>query len=634
MDLENARIDDFMIYDRALTAAEVTRQYQTGGPVGELGRAWMPYPAHGATEVPRGVACNWRPGDYAVSHDVYFGTDWDDVNDADTSSGVFVDNREPNEYDPPGELDFDTTYYWRIDEVNESDGNSPWKGSVWSFTAANFIIVDDMESYDGAGNPIYFIWDDGWVNGSGSEVDLGVDPIEPVHAGSQSMEYVYQSDGGPFGDLDYYSEIEVPISRLEKIGPDWTVSGVKALTLFFYGDSDNDVNDTEQMYVALEDTTGAGSYTQIDYGYYGEDMNDIRKDEWQDWNIKLSDFGGVDLNNVAKVYIGFGIRGNPNPAGTPGGSGTVYFDDIRLYRPRCIAKWSLRADLTGDCIVDLADVGQMGEAWLRTDANLSPVLDPDAGASLIGWWKLDDGPGSTATDSSIYANNGTITGEYEWVEDHNDDNDGDAVEFTNGICRVPDALHLRPAAQVSASAWINYSVDQGASPRIVVKGGDNREAYCIEVRGSDSLRFYVRDTSGTSYNADSPDDTLERGEWVHLAGTYDGSLVKCYIDGQVVGDNDQAIAIALSQDTNDLAIGNRPDANDRPFKGTIDEVRVYGRALSAAEVAWLATDGTGYVPLRSPANLHDEEPKGQKVVNFKDFDRMLDTWLLELLWPR
>lgn len=246
---------------------------------------------------------------------------------------------------------------------------------VMGVSQAGYTVVDDMESYCrgvGCDNYIYDTWFDGFalppVNNSGSEVGLGIDPTEPVHGGTQSMVYVYDSgDTGGYG-LDYYSEIEREFSD----PCDWTAFGVKALTLFFYGDADNDANDTEQMYAGLEDTRGGISYAQVNYGLYGEDMNDIKKEEWQEWNIALTDFTGVDANNVKKIYIGFGIRGNTT---VPGGNGTVIFDDIRLYLPKCIPlRLKPVADLSDNCLVDFADIGIMALDWLETEhAQESPA---------------------------------------------------------------------------------------------------------------------------------------------------------------------------------------------------------------------------------------------------------------------
>ena len=85
-----------------------------------------PDPGDGATDVPRNVTLNWSSGDSVISHDIYFGTTFDEVNDAT----VPVANQECDEYNL-SDLDFRKTYYWRIDE---NDASATYKGDVWSFT--------------------------------------------------------------------------------------------------------------------------------------------------------------------------------------------------------------------------------------------------------------------------------------------------------------------------------------------------------------------------------------------------------------------------------------------------------------------------------------------------------------------
>lgn len=330
-------------------------------------KACFPTPADGAKDVATDVVLSWLPGVDANSHDVFFGTDWCDVNDANSSwpvsSGpndpnVYKDRQDANSYDPCG-LELGTIYYWRIDEVNDTCDPCLWPGNVWQFTV-NHIVLDDFEDYNDVANPIWDTWLDGWWNDTGSELDLGIDPCDPVHGGKQSMIFDYNNsyDWG----AGYYSEIVAAIADLG-IGSDWYGLGAKALTLHFYGDPNNDANDTEQMYVGLEDSNVSGSYGEVRYSDYGEDMNDIKIAKWQEWNIDLQDFNdaGVDLNDVNNVYIGFGYRSNQE---VPGGSGTVYFDDIRLYLPRCIPAYAPAADLTGDCFVGFEDLETMAEEWL------------------------------------------------------------------------------------------------------------------------------------------------------------------------------------------------------------------------------------------------------------------------------
>ena len=110
-------------------------------------RAVNPDPADGAIVEDTWVNLRWMPGDYAVSHDVYLGENFDNVNDG--AEGTFVDNQPASSlvigfpgFAYPDGLVPGTTYYWRIDEVNDADPNSPWKGPVWSFRVPPRIAYD------------------------------------------------------------------------------------------------------------------------------------------------------------------------------------------------------------------------------------------------------------------------------------------------------------------------------------------------------------------------------------------------------------------------------------------------------------------------------------------------------------
>jgi hypothetical protein len=126
-------LDDFRIYDRALTQAEILTAMKGGG----FGAAGDPSPADKATDVPRDAALSWAVGPFAKTHDVYLGAGFADVNDASRTSGtgaLVSRGQDANSYDPPGVLELGKTYYWRIDEVNAAPDNTIFKGSVWSFT--------------------------------------------------------------------------------------------------------------------------------------------------------------------------------------------------------------------------------------------------------------------------------------------------------------------------------------------------------------------------------------------------------------------------------------------------------------------------------------------------------------------
>jgi hypothetical protein len=608
--------------------------------------AYWPLPRDGARDAQLDAVLSWWPGIYAAdpgAHDVYFGTSWDDVNDATTSSGVYMgsQNLDANTYDPPALLNLGGTYYWRVDEHNDANGNL-WKGDVWQFRVADYIDIEDFESYDLIDNLI----DGTWLGGirpapppyyfefvNGAVIALGASytsPPEPVHGGKQSMIFLYDNSG--WGGLPYYSESERTFAEPQ----DWTQA--KVLTLYYRGDPNNDANSTEQMYVGIEDSRGPAGAAEVPYGYYAdEDMSDIKVAEWQEWNVALGEFTGVHLNDVNKIYIGFGDEGSE----VEGGFGLVYFDDIYVSLPRCVpSRLPTELDFNGDCVVDFGDVGLMAADWLRTDVNfldLGIVPQAPGPAGLVAWWKLEETDGNTPVDYSGHGYNGVLEGDYDWTGGHSG---GTAADFDNGRVLVGDAPALRPQTKLSISAWAYYTTEQDHSARIIVKGPDNKETFGLEIDGGDEATFHVRDVNNNRHPANSD---VWRNEWLHLAGTFDGdsNTVRCYVNGQLAGDDAENDGVDFvnrgmitSQDTNDLAIGNRSDADDREFEGAIDDVRLYNYALSEPEVVWLATDGTGYRSLQSQFNLYDAEPVGQRqVINARDFAILADAWLDAKMWP-
>ena len=147
-----------------------------------------------------------------------------------------------------------------------------------------------------------------------------------------------------------------------------------------------------------------------------------------------------------------------------------------------------------------------------------------------------------------------------------------------------------------------------------------------------SASWAIRDPSHSNHSVESGD--LSLNEWFHVAGTYDGDSVKLYINGQL-DQQDSTGGVDILQDSNDLSIGNTADIDDRAFIGKIDDVRIYDYALSAAEVAYVATAPVydGYVALTAQSNIYDEEAQGAKAVNFRDYAVIMASWLEEKLGP-
>jgi hypothetical protein len=307
------RVDEFDAVD---TYKGNVWSFTTQGAVGD------PNPANGAVDVKQTQIITWSPGVFAASHEVYFGTDKDAVKNADTSSPEYKGggNLGAESYEP-AKLEWNTTYYWRIHEANNVNPDSPWTGNVWSFTTANFLIVDDFEDYDVGNNEIWWVWIDGLGyashptlpahpgNGTGSMVGdetTGSYMEETiVHGGGKSMPVFYDNS------VLRYSEVEKTLTYPH----DWTENGVSTLSIWFRGISDNAA---ETLYVVLN---GSAVVTN-------DNPDAALGEEWTEWNIDLQTFG-VNLANVNTIGLGLGNRSNPQA----GGSGLVFFDDIRLYRP-------------------------------------------------------------------------------------------------------------------------------------------------------------------------------------------------------------------------------------------------------------------------------------------------------------
>jgi hypothetical protein len=136
-----------------------------------------------------------------------------------------------------------------------------------------------------------------------------------VHGGQQSVPFSYDNNKQGFAK---YSEIEKTLDYPR----DWTAESMAELSLWFYGDS---ANDLESMYVAISNSTGQPAVVIHD------NPNAAQIDSWTEWVIPLKSFAdrGIDLTDVDRIAIGFGTRGNMT---IPGGRGKMLFDDIRLYR--------------------------------------------------------------------------------------------------------------------------------------------------------------------------------------------------------------------------------------------------------------------------------------------------------------
>jgi len=510
------------------------------------GWAREPDPQNGATGIHPDLTLYWRPGREAATHDVYLSTDEQGVIDGTVGAATVTEAG----YDA-GTLELGETYYWRVDGVNPAGTPTVWQGDIWDFTTADHIVVDDFESYNGlepsdpASNRVFLMWKDGLGygtqdsppysagNGTGSIIGHATPPFveeQIVHDGKQSMPYFYNNSGST-GKANY-SEVAVDISALG-IGSDWTRAGVETLTLYFYGDPANSA--AEQMYLKING---------VEVPYDGA-SSDLTHGIWQPWDIDLSSLAGVNLQNVTAFIIGF--RGG-------GGSGVVYFDNIRL----------------------------------NPATEVPDSQAPDATA-LVAHWDFE----GDFTDATGKGHDGLAFGDPAII---NDPLRGQVLEV-DGDDRigVSDAADLNYGADESMTltVWVNLDL---ADPldgwrAIVAKGrtelGGSTD-YVDEFYG-----FYV--SPGNNWHANAGgvwDDSQPAagGQWHHLAFVQDGSANEgyFYIDGEAVMSGGADSCDTTGRPLFIGAAGTDVDvAVFESFKGRIDDVRIYSYALSELEIQHL-----------------------------------------------
>jgi len=204
--------------------------------------------------------------------------------------------------------------------------------------------------------------------------------------------------------------------------------------------------------------------------------------------------------------------------------------------------------------------------------------------NLIGWWKLDETSGTNAADSSGSGLNGTLTTPLpQWQASGG--RLGGALFFTGQVGQsvtVNNATALNPTTALSISAWVNATSWSGNN-RILQKGNTDNQYRLLAEAGK-----FVWEIAGVG----RLETTLPPvNQWVHVASTYDGDRMVIYFDGVEVAS--LAVTGAVPVTANPLHLGTKTAASgtQNHLNGMLDQVRLYGRALSAAEVTLLSLEG-------------------------------------------
>ncbi len=521
------RVDEF---DVTATHKGNVWAFSTPGAVGN------PDPANGATGVQMTAALSWTPGESATSSELYLGTDKDAVRSATSASPEYQASKPlGSESHDPGKLAWKSTYYWRVDGISAA---SAQKGNVWSFETADFITVDDFESYndlaedDPESNRIYLKWVDGFgTTTNGSVVgyaDLSLTEHGNVHGGRTSMPYSFDNNLK-------YSE-----ANLTLVYPrDWTEEGVGILSLWFNG---NASNAAEPMYIILNGSAVV----------YHDDPAAAQAAEWTEWTIDLSAAGGfasqgVDLTNVDSIGIGFGDKNNVKA----GGSGEMLFDDIGLLRPP---------------------------------------------PSPVGHWKLDDGQGAVAVDSAGNGNDGAISNPNGglgpdgsvWVDDPER---GTVISFNGtaegAFVRAGEIPQMTLTNEFTWAFWAKHSAENTADNDIIL--GNRMDENAVDFVPRQFIKFTP--TKFEWHMNGNGDDNLEYDDivadvWLHHAVVKAGDQLTYYRNGIEADSGTFTQALDFPQPL--YFGGDNEGSEGENWAGLMSDVRIYDSALSAAEVLELA----------------------------------------------
>lgn len=561
--------------------------------------ACCPVPVAGAIRVPTDVPLSWSPGHYAEKHDVFFG---DDISDVGIDAIPIDDPNIPLDYESyelKG-LELSKTYYWRIDEINDVN---IWTGDIWSFTTIDHIILDDFEDYNylNSTDPNSNRFGDAW-----KEANVMLRAQETHGCGKRAMSFYYT-----YYRTSVYSEA---IHALEPV-QEWEKAGVKALELFFYGDR---FNDAAQMYLVLND---GDSETII---LYSGDANDLKIEQWQPWRINLQDYEDLNLNNIESISIGFCSEIDKPDAS---GSGTVFFDDIKLYSSICLEENRSTLDFDCNCKVDYKDLEEIADNWLDCEQKQFVISAPN---EPLAWYKFDNNEQDSAGNAHGQIKGAPTYTQGMYGQAISFEKIGDFVELTNAIylfSRITkgitiafwqygvDSTHLSDTVCCS-----NYIYGHGG-PAIAINLGCWKQPGKYHWDCGSPWSFENRLSGNHRYKAEWS------GRWNHWAFTKDitTGTMQVFLNGVLY--NSRTGANSHVSGIKSFQIGTGWYGR---YDGLIDDFRIYNYALSQPEAAYLATNGTGTIniPLASPADLSNDNH-----IDFIDFSIFAHNWLENALWP-
>jgi hypothetical protein len=574
-----------------------------------------PNPVSGAVGVSPHVKLTWSGGDAAAGYVVYFGPVAAQVREGAAAVRYPVPPADANTFQPPA-LGLGRTYYWRVDEPAGADANGGHPGEVWSFTVADRLVIEDFEAYDLKGHFLYETWQPRiWA---GVSIERGI-----VAGCRQSMSFHYHYD----------ATWSAEVVRVFEQPQDWARTEAQVLQILLRGTAGNGTQGG-QMYVTLGD--GQAEQTAP----YAGDLSILADPRWSAWRIALADFDKIDLMHVTSIAIGLrSATMNPQDRGL----GMIYLDDITLHPALCLSapgstqltESRLRGDLTGDCAVDARDLQRLAKDWLQDRRRVFAMSAPN---SPILWYDFE----GSAQDRAG-AGHGRIHGRCNFVPGVY----GQAIDFTSegDNVTIPEAASVfaRTRDAITIAFWQRGDDSTHLNDTICCSNygyGQSNPALAIHLGCWRNPGQYRWDCgwpwSFENRLAGRHQDKSEwAGRWNHWAFTKDirwrgrpalaTGKMEIYLNGELYDrrtGTDTPITGITSFEIGSGWYGR--------YDGLIDDFRIYDYALSPAEIAHVATRGTGLLP-QPPDLATDLDSDGS--VNFRDLAVMATQWLQNGLWP-
>ncbi|MEQ8211062.1 MAG: LamG domain-containing protein [Lacipirellulaceae bacterium] len=204
--------------------------------------------------------------------------------------------------------------------------------------------------------------------------------------------------------------------------------------------------------------------------------------------------------------------------------------------------------------------------------------------------KLDETSGTAANDSSEYNNHGTLVSSPTW---RTDGQKGGALDFEtdDGADRVDVPSFDTDSSTITLAAWVKVETLLNDSRLIMKSTGtaSSNQTWGMTINNTGAFDFRV--SAGGTWDRVQVPGVIVVGQWYHVAGTYDGTTMRAYIDGVEVGSKAHSVGGKIDADLGAPITLGDSTAGGRPLDGLLDDVRVYDYALPSSEVLRLASSG-------------------------------------------